>query len=269
MKGSSVAEEITESHYVPALRKGLSLLELLADRGPMTLAAVERASGLNRTMSYRLLRVLGELGYVDHDPLRHDYDLGFRLLGLGAAVAERLNLVEAAWPFLDGAHHGGQETMTLAVLAGNQVVYLGMLDVARGTEIAKRFAGRHAPHATSVGKAILAFLPDEVRGVKVASLEPLTKVTPSTIVDREALQRELARTRERGYALEDEENAIGARGVGVPVLDSHGHPVAAVGINGPAAEFDLRNADRTAARLWQVSREMSRQLADAPTELAS
>jgi DNA-binding IclR family transcriptional regulator len=252
--------ELAESHYVPALRKGLALLELLADRGPMTLAQVERASGLNRTMSYRLLRAMVELGYVEHDPEQHDYRLGFRLLGLGAAVAERLDLVEAAWPVLGEARNGGQETLTLAILAGNQVVYLGMLDLARGAEIARHFGGRHAPHATSVGKAILAFLPDEACGVKIASLEPLAPVTPRTIVNRDALQRELARTRERGYAIEDEENRAGARGVGVPVLDSHGHAIAAVGISGPAEQIDLAGADRTAARLWQVSRAMSRQL---------
>jgi IclR family KDG regulon transcriptional repressor len=251
--------EIAEPHYVPALRKGLALLELLAERGPLTLAQVERASGLNRTMSYRLLRVMGELGYVEHDPVRHDYQLGFRLLGLGAA-AERLNLAEAAWPLLGAARNGAPETLTLAILAGNQVVYLGMLDLAQGAQIARRFAGRHAPHATSVGKAILAFLPDETRGVKVASLEPLTPLTSRTIVNRDALQRELARTRERGYAIEDEENDVGARGIGVPVLDNHGHAVAAVGITGPAGQIDLAAADRTAARLWQVSREMSRQL---------
>ena len=197
--------EMAEPHYVPALRKGLALLELLAERGPLTLAQVERASGLNRTMSYRLLRVMGDLGYVEHDPVRHDYQLGFRLLGLGAA-AERLNLAEAAWPLLGAARNGAPETLTLAILAGNQVVYLGMLDLAQGAQIARRFAGRHAPHATSVGKAILAFLPDETRGVKVASLEPLTPLTSRTIVNRDALQRELARTRERGYAIEDEEN---------------------------------------------------------------
>jgi IclR family acetate operon transcriptional repressor len=261
--------EMSEFHYVPALRKGLILLELLADQGPMTLAQVERASGLNRTMSYRLLRVMGELGYIEHDPLHHSYDLGFRLLGLGAVVAERLNLIEAVWPFLDEMRTVTPETIALAVLAGKSVAYLGMLDLAHGTEIARRFAGRDAPHATSLGKAILAFLPDEARGLKVASLEPLPCLTPSTIVDTAALHQELARTRERGYALEDEENAIGARGVGVPVLDGRGHAVAAVGIAGPAERIDFATADRTAARLWQVSREMSRQIEYAGERLAS
>jgi IclR family acetate operon transcriptional repressor len=252
--------EGAESHYVPALRKGLTLLELLADQGPMTLAEVERASGLNRTMSYRLLRVMGELGYVEHDPIEHSYDLGYRLLGLGAVMAERLHLVEAAWPFLGEARDAAHDSIALAVLAGTDVIFLGVLDLTDGAALAQRFAGRQAPHATAVGKAILAFLPDELRHLKVASLEPLAAITRRTIVDSALLHQELARTRERGYALEDEERTAGVRGVGVPVLDGHGHPVAAVGVAGRAERVDLTAADRTAARLWQVSRELSQQL---------
>jgi IclR family acetate operon transcriptional repressor len=254
---------------VPALRKGLTLLELLADQGPMTLAEVERASGLNRTMSYRLLRVMGELGYVEHDPIEHSYDLGYRLLGLGAVMAERLHLVEAAWPFLGEVRDTAHESIALAVMVGSEVIYLGVLDLTDGTALARRFAGRQAPHATAVGKAILAFLPDELRHLKVASLEPLAAITKRTIVDASALRQELARTRERGYALEDEERAAGVRGVGVPVLDGHGQPVAAVGVTGRTEHVDLATADRTAARLWQVSRELSRQLDQAPIARAS
>jgi IclR family acetate operon transcriptional repressor len=254
---------------VPALRKGLSLLELLADQGPMTLAEVERASGLNRTMSYRLLRVMGELGYVEHDPIEHSYDLGFRLLGLGAVMAERLQLVEAAWPYLGEVREAAHDSIALAVLAGTSIVYLGVLDLTHDAAIARRFAARQAPHATAVGKAILAFLPDDLRRLKVASLEPLAAITEYTIVDTSALHQELARTRDRGFALEDEEQATGARGVGVPVLDGHGQPVAAVGVIGPVERVDLAAADRTAAHLWHVSRELSRQLEQMPIARAS
>lgn len=261
--------EMLGAQYVPALRKGFALLELLAERGPLTLAQVERESGLNRTMAYRLLRVLGELGYVDHDPLRHHYELGLRMLSLGAATAQRMNLAEIAWPYLDAVREETKETVSIGVLAGNQVIYLGTLNGPAGSDAGVRYGGRDAAHSTSVGKAILAFLPEEQRETRVASLAPLPSVTPSTIVDRDKLTNELARTRERGYALEDEENAIGARGVGVPVLDAQGNPVAALGIAGPVHRMDLRHADRTAARLWRVSREVSRLLEHAPEVIAS
>lgn len=261
--------EAGNSRFVPALRKGIALLELLAERGPLTLAQVERISGLNRTMSYRLLRVLGELGYVDHDPVRHHYEIGYRLLGLSAAAARRMNLAEIAWPFLDAVREETRETVTLGVLTGNQIVYLSMLYGDHGPDMSIRFNGRDAPHATSIGKAILAFLPEEKRQPTMAALQPLAPVTPSTIVDAATLEAELARTRERGYALDNEENAIGERGIGVPVLDTRGHPVAALGLAGPADRIDLSAADRTAARLWRVSREMSRRMEEPEEVIAS
>jgi IclR family KDG regulon transcriptional repressor len=254
--------ESAGSSYVPALRKGLGLLELLAEHGQMSLAQVERASGLNRTMAYRLLRVLDELGYVRHDPVRHRYELGSRLLGLGAITASRMDLAEIAWPLLERVRNETQETITLAVMTGNQVVYLGLLHGSPGTEQASRLAGRHAAHATASGKAILAFLPEEPRQITIVSLD-LYPITSNTIIDLEALERELSRSRERGYALENEEHTVGMRGVGVPVLDTRGYPVAALGLSGPIERFDLADAGETATRLWSASRELSRRVGHA------
>jgi len=257
-----------QGSFVPALRKGLALLELLAEEGPLTLAQVERHSGLNRTMSYRLLRVMGEMGYISHDPIRHRYDLGSRLLSLGAKAARRTNLATIAEPYLEAVSEELHESVSLGVLTGGQVVYLSQLGGKRGPELSL-LRGGEAPHATSVGKAILAFLPDARRVPAVASLQPLAPLTPSTIVDPGLLEGELARTRERGFALEDEEQAIGLRGIGVPVLNPQGEPVAALGVAGPAHRIDLSQAGQAAARLWWVSREMSRQIAAAPESLAS
>ncbi len=261
--------EAVSPQYVPALRKGLALLELLADHGSMSLAQVERESGLNRTMAYRLLRVLGELGYVEHDPTRHQFGLGARLLGLGAATAQRMNLAEIARPCLDAVRAEMQETVTLGILAGNQVIYLGMLQGAEALDIATPLSLRDAAHSTSVGKAILAFLPELQRESRLARLAPLPAITPATIVDPQALDLDLARTRERGYALEDEENIPGTRGVAVPVLDVRGLPVAALALAGPAARIDLSRADRMAARLWRASHDVSRRMDTAPEQLTA
>lgn len=263
-----VAAQVQNGSFVPALRKGFALLELLAEEGPLTLAQVERHSGLNRTMSYRLLRVMGELGYVSHDPLRHNYDLGSRLLNLGSKAARRTNLATIAEPYLETVSEELGETVSLGVLTGGQVIYLSQLGSTRGTELTA-LQGCDAPHATSVGKAILAFLPEAQRGPVVKSLQPLAPLTPSTIVDPGVLESELARTRERGFALEDEEHAIGFRGIGVPVLNVQGEPVAALGVAGPTERIDLAQAGQAAARLWWVSREMSLQIAAAPESLAS
>lgn len=252
--------EAASPQYVPALRKGLAILELLADNGAMSLAQVERASGLNRTMAYRLLRVLGELGYVEHDTVRHQFGLGARLLGLGAATAQRMNLAEIARPSLDAVRAETHETVALGVLAGNQVIFLGLLPADDQPDLPSPRALRDAAHSTSVGKVILAFLPDAQREARLAALAPLPSVTPATIIDLAALDEDLARTRARGYSLEDEESTPGVRSVATPVLDARGLPVAALAVTGPADRIDLAHADRMASRLWRASREVTRRL---------
>lgn len=256
-------------NYVPALRKGLALLELLAKEGPLSLAQVERASGLNRTMSYRLLRVMGELGYIEHDDEQHTYGLGLRVLELGSAVAERLNFAEIAWPSLVSLREEMQETVTLGVVSGSDVVYLGSFDSQRAPIVAFQ-PGAHDPlHATAIGKAILAFDCPNASTLKVASLARLTRKTPKTIDDPGALAFELRRTRTRGYALEDEENRLGTRAVAAPVLSASGRPLAALAIAGPIERVDLRQADAIAERLWLASREMTGRMGATAERLAS
>lgn len=256
-------------NYVPALRKGFALLELLAKQGPLSLAQVERASGLNRTMSYRLLRVMGELGYIEHDEEQHTYGLGLRILELGAVVAERLNFSEIAWPTLISLREELQETVTLGVLSGSEVVYLGSFEGPRWPVVAFRPGARDPVHATSIGKAILAFgCPDEST-LKVASIDPLTRKTAKTIDDPGALAFELRCTRSRGYAVDDEENQIGACAVAVPVLAASGRPLAGLALVGPVERVDLKRADAIAERLWLASREMTRRIDVTPGRLAS
>lgn len=243
--------ESTESPYVPALRKGLNLLELLAEQGQMTLAQVERASGLNRTMAYRLLRVMDELGYVQHDPVRHHYQLGLRLLGIGAMAASQFELVQRAWPLLAEVRQETGETITLAVLASGHVVYLGMLHGQGGGEMITRFTGRRAAHTTAAGKAILAFLPPAARQAGISA---------QASANPQELESELIRTRERGFALADDEHGAGTRSVGVPILNSHGYAIAALGLSGASDRIDLANAGTIAARLRSASQELSRRV---------
>lgn len=258
---------------VPALRKGLVLLDLLAARGALTLAEAQRASGLNRTMTYRLLRALCETGYVAHDPVARRYALGLRLLHLGAAVTTRLEIAAVARPFLAELREETQETVNLGLLDGNEIVYVAMQESPHGLRMAARPGGRDPAHSTALGKAILAYLPPEACAAIVASLQPLRALTPATLTDPVALEHDLAVTRARGYALDEEENEVGARCVGVPVLDSAGEPLAGLSVSGPVGRIDAARAAELAARLWRASRALSQAMgmrcdAECPVAIA-
>ncbi len=254
-----------EHDDVPALRKGLALLDLLRAHGALTMAEVQRESGLNRTMTFRLLRALVELGFVAHDPVRHHYTLGLRLLELGGAVAARLDLAALGRPLLVALREETRETVNLGVQEGSEIVYIAMEEGTLALRMSARLGGRDPLHSTSLGKAILAFLPGAEQARIVASLGTLPRLTANTVTDAESLQRELALTRRRGYALDDEENELGARCVGVPVLDGAGVPLAGLSVSGPIGRIDLERADQIAARLWEASRELSRRMGHPPT----
>jgi DNA-binding IclR family transcriptional regulator len=212
---------------------------------------------------------MAELGYIEHNLDEHTYGLGPRVFQLGSVMAERLNFETIAWPFLASLREELQETIVLGVMSGQEVVCLGLLESPRRPGVSTRLGHRDPVHATSLGKAILAFHSPNECTLKVAALDPLQPKTPKTIVDPGALAFELRRTRERGYALEDEENEIGARCVGVPVLGAGGQPVAGLALAGPVDRIDLTRAAAIAERLWLASREMSRRMEAVPVALAS
>ena len=245
---------------VPALRKGLAVLELLASDGPLTLAEIQRRGALNKTMTFRLIRVLRETGYVRRDMESHRYSLALKLLDLGGAVASRLDIVRAGQSLLNQLRGEFGETINLGVMDDGRVVYVAMAESSRpGLRMASRVGGSDCLHSTSIGKAILAFLPEPDRESTLANLT-WTAVTPKTITNLDDLRDELARTRLRGYATDDEENETGARCVGVPILDGAGLPLAGISVSGPTARMNDDVLDAMSIRLWEASREISSNL---------
>jgi IclR family acetate operon transcriptional repressor len=248
---------------VPALQKGLRVLELLAEAGPSTMAEVQRGAGLNKTMTFRLLRVLAESGYVEHDSASHRYRLGLRLLALGSAVSRGREIVAIATPHLIAIRDELGETVNLGILDGVSVVYLAMQEGQQGLRMAARAGGRDPLHTTGLGKAMVAFLPATERSAAMAGLS-LSRHTSRTIVDPDTFARALDETRRSGYAIDDEENEVGARCVGVPVLDGTGRPIAGMSVSGPTGRMTDDDLPAIAERLWRSSRAISRAMGFEP-----
>ena len=248
---------------VPALRKGRLVLELLADGGALTMAEVQQRGGLNKTMAFRILRALREHGLVQRDTASHRYSLSLKVLALGGVVAARLDVVSVSRPLLEDLRLEFQETINLGVMDDGHVVYAAMVESSRrGLRMSSHLGGRDHLHSTSIGKAMLAFLPEERLEAMLATV-PRPRLTPRTITDLVELRAELTRTRQRGYAIDNEENEIGARCVGVPILDSKGVPLAGLSVSGPSNRIDDARIGIMALGLWQASTEISRRLGHA------
>jgi IclR family acetate operon transcriptional repressor len=248
---------------VPALRKGLFVVDLLARDGALTMAEIQRRGGLNKTMAFRILRTLREEGYVRHDQETHRFALSYRLMELGATVASQLTVVSVGQPLLDDLRLRFGETANLGVMEGGSIVYVGIAESShRGLRMAPHVGGRDHLHSTAIGKAMLAYLPQDRKAETLEQVE-LVAITPNTIIDDEQFCREVGQTRARGYAVDNEENERGARCIGVPVLDSQGVPFAGLSVSGPKGRISDELIELIAEALWSASEDISRQLGHA------
>jgi len=241
---------------VAVLGKALDLLELITDAGDLGLADLSARSGASKASSFRILTTLHRRGYVSKDPVTRHYTPGPRLIALSFANVSKLQLVPRARPVLEELRDELGETVNLGILADRDVLYLEIAESARSLRMSSEVGARDRLHSTSLGKAILAALPPpEARALLEAyERRPATR---RTITDIEALMAELRATHERGYSIDDEENEVGARCVGVAITDVAGRPQAAVSVSGPAARVFDSTIDAFGARLIDAGEEIA------------
>ncbi|UED83519.1 IclR family transcriptional regulator [Streptomyces profundus] len=206
----------TGGAQVKSAVRTVELLEFFAGRpGMHSLADVQTAVGYPKSSLYMLLRTLVELGWVETDATGTRYGIGVRALLVGTSYIDGDEAVAAARPTLDRIAEDTSETIHLARLDGTNVVYLATRQSEHYLRPFTRVGRRLPAHSTSLGKALLATYPDErVRAMLPATLERLTE---HTITDRESLIGELAQVRERGYAIDREENTLGLRCFGIAI----------------------------------------------------
>lgn len=150
-------------------------------------------------------------------------------------------------------------TVHLAVLDQGEAVYIEKVEAAGFFKVNTWVGRRMFLHSTSVGKCLLAWLPKhEVEGL--VKRQGLKKRTPKTITTITGLLEDLEHTKSEGYAVDDEENSLGARCLGAPVFDVAGNVVAALGASGTLTQMDEPSMPRIAEALKETARRISRQL---------
>jgi DNA-binding IclR family transcriptional regulator len=199
---------------VKSAMRTVALLDFFARQGGMySLTAIQQELGYPKSSLYALLRTLVQLGWVETDPTGTLYGIGLRALLVGTSYLDGDHILAAARDTLDWLAETTTETVHLARLDGTDVVYLATRESQHYLRPISRVGRRLPAHTTSLGKALLAERTDaEVRALLPAEL---TALTPHTLVDHDALAADLQGTRERGYAVDHEENVIGLRCFGV------------------------------------------------------
>jgi len=218
------------------LRKGLKILEHLASsRDGASAMELCGLIGVHKTSIYRYLATLTECGYVRKESSGR-YVIDTKLLALGSEMLQRMPLRETAHPFLVELSEATSKTTHLSVLDGLEIIYLDKVEGPKTLPLVSRIGGRAPAHCTGVGKALLSALPTPVAETLLQSAE-LEPHTNTTIVDPQALLAELARIRDRGYAIDSGEHEPYIRCYGAPVSGYGGRTVAAISITGLIDDF--------------------------------
>lgn len=252
-------EESGTNYSIRAVHRVCEILDLL-QRSPrgVALLDVTRSTGLPKSSAFRYLATLERRRYVERDPVTATYRAGSAFLPLRAHEPELL--ARRARPHLERLRDRVEETINLGMLQGNRVIYLEIVESHRAMRLAARRGDRDPIHATALGKAIAANLP--VRRVRaILDAEGMPRLTQRTLVDQESYLAELAKTRERGYALDNGESEIDGRSVAVPVVG--GNLPAAISYSAPASRFPLDRVPEVAGTLNHVAAGIAGELRSA------
>ena len=225
----------------------------------ISLTDLARATGIAPSTTHRLANALGRDGLVHFDPVSKRYQPGLRLFELGQKAGQVYGFAGTALPVMQRVTSQTQEATLMSVLDGMEHLYVHYVDGPQPVGVRSE-PGRHGPlYATSMGKVLVAFSPDDVRE-ELLQKAPLQPAGPNAITDRDAWRREIGLVRGRGYATADEEHHAGLRAVAVPILRADGNVFAALSTAAPAYRKSLQDLADLVPVLKQAAAELATRL---------
>jgi IclR family transcriptional regulator, KDG regulon repressor len=230
-----------ERYRIHVIDRAAQILDCFGfDHQELSVSEIGAKTGLHRSTAHRILMALEYNDLIKQNPSTGKYHLGIKLFKLGHQAVSQLNLREICRPFLSRLMNDTKETIHLAVLDDDQVLYLDKVEGPHALRMPSR-VGRYIPtYCTSLGKAMLSCLDDqEVKSIlRRQTLKPHTE---NTVKNINQLLADLGSVRKRGYAVDNEEIEIGLRCVGAPLRDYTGGMVGAISVAAPSARLSEKN----------------------------
>src|SRR6267154_1883569 len=240
-----------------AVERALAMLEAVAQESDgLSNAEISRNLNIPKSSASYILRTLETRGYLTRDAASGRYRVGLKILSLSRGALGGRDVRGIALPIMRHLTHQTGLTCHLAVLDGADAVYIEKVEPEGFIRMDTWVGRRMRVHATSVGKAIVAHIPEEELGeiVRKSSME---KRTPKTITSLPRLLKELEKVRAQGYAVDDEENNLGARCVAAPVFSDRGTIEAALGLSGTTQQVSPQTMPRILEALKDSARHIS------------
>jgi IclR family pca regulon transcriptional regulator len=233
---SYATPEVDPRYHLDAAARTIQLLQAVGDTAPVSLAKLTNDLGWTKPMVYRMVRTLHTCGALR---LGDDgYSLGPIMISLGYSALQSVRLVDAARATLAAVHDKTQESVVLTVLDGTDIVYVDFMETEHLLVFRARLGTRLPAYLTSSGHALLSrHTPAELHALYDGYR--FSPPTPHSVSSLDVLERRLETVRSKGYALIDQELALGHRSAAAPVLDHTGRPEAAISVSVPTARVSL------------------------------
>jgi DNA-binding IclR family transcriptional regulator len=249
----------SKSAPVGVVMKVLKILEALhSNPSGLQLKQIAKQTAINKSTAYRFLAHLQGEGYLYRDDAGA-YVIGPKLARMGSGTNFEESLRKMARPVLQRLWTATGETVNLAILDGQQILYLDVLESAHTFRFASQNGARRPLYCTALGKAILAHLPEEETKELMGSLT-LERLTPRTLTQPVKLKKDLTKSRLQGYALDNEEAVLGARCIAAPIFDANGKVIGAASVSGPVTRITAEKVSGFAARVKEAADSISHRL---------
>jgi DNA-binding IclR family transcriptional regulator len=269
-----VSVTVRSRHPTPVrtVSRALDVLQALGERdSPRGLSLTEVSTRLRLPLStaYRMLAQLEAEGFVQRHPASGGFILGAAIIRLGCVALNQAGLGDAARAVMQDLQGMVKEGVTMAVLRGGEAMYIHQVESSHVLRVDLKVGSCVPLHCSAVGKALLAFQPAE-RLEELIGRSRLARCTERTITAPDDLRAELARTRQRGYSVDDEEFLPRVRCIGAPIRNTLGEVVAAMAVTGPADRMNDRTLDRIRPLLLAAAARISSLLGNSlpPPEAA-
>lgn len=237
----------------------ISVLEALEHADDQSLEQVARAAGLSEATVLRYLLSLSKHDFVERNVRTGAFRLGLRLFRLGTLAIDRRDIVGITHPAMEDLLRTFGESVNLATRQTGNIVLISVLDSPNPVRKGSRVGETDVWHATSLGKALLGAMP-EAEAAEILAGVPLSRFTPNTLTTVDALQRDLAAVRSRGYSIDDEEAVEGLRCVGAAIRDHDGLATYALSVSGPKSRMSYSRIQEIGYALTQHASQLSSQL---------
>ncbi|WP_436934736.1 IclR family transcriptional regulator [Halovenus marina] len=222
-------------HPVQTTQKSLDIIEALSELGSAGVTELAEELGMNKSIVHNHLRTLEERGFVIVED--EQYSLGLRFFQLGGKERRDRKIYQIAKNEIDKTASEIEASVNLAVEENGKCVYLYRACEDRSIDLEFSYEGMYEHmHQTAVGKAIMAYLPQE-RVEEIVERHGLPQRTEHTITNFGKLMEDLTQIRERGYAIDDEESILGLRCVAAPIKTNEGEIIGSISISGPKSRF--------------------------------